>query len=170
MTPLKSPIRSASRSPLRGPLASKFNDTGPLSISAPSFSALASAQPYALSAANSNQVTASDADAGGGDFTFTIALTGSGTPTMTLAGIVGLVFAVGDGTADANMTFDCTVAEFNTAMDGATLQGGTEGSVSITYTMTDGTNNTTRVQTATLTVPATSQAAFGLLISLAKAA
>ncbi len=144
---------------------------GPLSISAPSFTILVADQPHALSAANSNLVTASDADAGGGDFTFTIAVTGDGTPTLTLAGTTGLVFSVGDGTADANMTFDCTVAEFNTAMDGATLQGGTEGSASISYSMTDGTNATNRLQTATLnTVAGAAGESIGLLLALTKAA
>lgn len=133
-----------------GGLGAGTGGGSPLSISAPSFTALTSAQPYALSAANSNLPVASDADAGGGDFTFTINATGDGSPTITLAGTTGLVFAVGDGTADASMTFDCTVAEFNTALDGATLQGGTTGSVSIAYTMTDGTNNASRTQEATL--------------------
>ena len=145
--------------------------SSPLSISAPNFTALTSAQPYDFSVANSNEVTASDADAGGGDFTFTIDATGDGTPTITLATTTGLVFATGDGTADEIMEFDCTVAEFIAAMDGATLQGGTDGSVSIAYTMTDGTNSASRTQTATLTASAgTVGEPIGLLLALTKAA
>lgn len=151
MTILRSPIRSTTRSPLRGTLESAFGGvSNPLSISAPSFSILTADQPYDFSAANGNLPTATDSDAGGGDFTFTISVTGDGTPTLTLAGTTGLVFAVGDGTADANMTFDCTVAEFNTAVDGATLQGGSDGSASIAYSMTDGTNTTNANQTVQL--------------------
>ena len=144
--------------------------SNPLSITAPSFSIIVADQPYDISAANSNLVVASDADVGGGDFTFTIAATGDGTPTITLAGIVGLVFSVGDGTADADMTFVCTVAEFNTAMDGATLQGGTAGSVSIAYTMTDGTNATARTAIATIAASASVGQPIGLLLALTKAA
>lgn len=174
MTILKSPLRSTTRSPLRGALESRFGDTNPLSISAPSFALIVADLPYDINAANSNQVVATDADAGGGDFTWTIALTGDGTPTMTIDATprAGLAFAVGDGVADANMTFDATVAEFNAIfVTGTTFTQGTPGagSVSIAYTMTDGTNATARTAIATIAAASVGQP-IGLLLALTKAA
>jgi len=134
----------------------------PLSIVAPNFTLQTSAQPYNISAANSNLVAASDANAGGGDFTFTIAVTGAGSPTMTLTDLGGLDFTggTGDGTADANMMFDCTVAEFNTAVDGATLQSGSYGAVNIIWQITDGTNTSITIQVATIIGTNTADAAW----------
>ena len=150
---VRNPIRSTIRGALRGDLDGLFGDNNPLAIVAPGFIIDEDDLPYDISAANSTLVVASDADAGGGDFTWTIAVTGDGTPTMSLTDLGGLAFSVGDGTDDADMTFAATVAEFNTAMDGATVTQGTPGagSVSMAYQMTDGTNTANATAVATIT-------------------
>jgi hypothetical protein len=69
--------------------------------------------PLVFSAANGNPISISDLDAAAGQVT----LTGSN-GVVTLAGIGGLTFTTGDGTADATMTFTGTVANINAALDG----------------------------------------------------
>ncbi|WP_160167686.1 DUF4347 domain-containing protein [Methylomonas sp. MK1] len=61
-----------------------------------------------------NAITISDVDAGSANLEMTIsAISG----TVTLGGLVGLTFSVGDGAADTTMTFRGTLAAINTALD-----------------------------------------------------
>ena len=66
-------------------------------------------------AGNGNQISIADVDAGAGSVQVTLTGTNG---TLTLAGIAGLTFTTGDGTADATMTFTGTVANINTALNG----------------------------------------------------
>lgn len=63
-------------------------------------------------------VSIADPDAGGDDLQVTLTVTHG---TLTLGGVVGLAFTVGDGTNDATMTFTGTIAEINTAMTNLTF-------------------------------------------------
>src|SRR5262249_1289135 len=66
-----------------------------------------------FSSANGNLVSVADSDAINVQVTLT-----STNGTMTLSGIAGLAFSVGDGTADGTMTFSGTQAAVNTALAG----------------------------------------------------
>ncbi len=68
-----------------------------------------------FSSGNSNQISVSDVDLGAGTIRETLTATNG---TITLSGIAGLAFTVGDGTADATMTFTGTLAAVNTALNG----------------------------------------------------
>jgi hypothetical protein len=65
--------------------------------------------------ANSNLISISDVDAGASPVKIILSSTHG---TMSLSGISGLSFTVGDGTTDANMTFTGTIGDINTALDG----------------------------------------------------
>ena len=56
---------------------------------------------------NGNQISIADADAGGANNEVTLSVTNG---TLTLAGVTGLTFTVGDGTADVTMTLRGTEA------------------------------------------------------------
>ncbi|MEN0037764.1 MAG: putative Ig domain-containing protein [Cellvibrio sp.] len=66
-----------------------------------------------FSAGNSNQIQISDVDAGSGNLEVTLSVTNG---TLTLAGITGLSFTTGDGTADSTLVFTGTLANINTAL------------------------------------------------------
>ncbi|MBK5331810.1 MAG: tandem-95 repeat protein [Ilumatobacteraceae bacterium] len=68
-----------------------------------------------FSTANGNLISISDVDAGAS--TVRVQLV-SVQGTTTLSGIGGLTFTVGDGTADATMTFTGTITDINTALNG----------------------------------------------------
>jgi hypothetical protein len=68
-----------------------------------------------LSTGTTNVISISDPDAGASAVQVTLTATNG---TMTLAGITGLSFTTGSGTADATMTFTGTIAAINTALDG----------------------------------------------------
>ena len=68
-----------------------------------------------FSAANGNSVSVADLDAGTNPVR--VQLTGTN-GTMTLSGIAGLSFTVGDGTADPTMTFTGTITNINAALNG----------------------------------------------------
>jgi hypothetical protein len=72
----------------------------------------------AFSSGNSNAITVSDPDSDPDDIRVTLTATNG---RITLATTAGLSFGVGDGTADATMTFDGTVAEVNAALEGMTF-------------------------------------------------
>nr|WP_306790067.1 cadherin-like domain-containing protein [Methylomonas fluvii] len=61
-----------------------------------------------------NAITISDVDAGSSNLEMTISAING---TVTLGGLVGLTFSVGDGSADTTMTFRGTLAAINTALD-----------------------------------------------------
>jgi hypothetical protein len=71
--------------------------------------------PLVFSAGGGNQILITDVDAAGAPVELTVNATNG---VVTLAGTAGLVFFAGDGTADASMTFQGTVAAINAALDG----------------------------------------------------
>ena len=92
-----------------------------------------------FSTANGNLISVADVDIGSGNLTITLAATDG---TITLAGTSGLSFSVGDGTADATMTFTGTIANCNTALDGLifTPTASFVGTATITVTSNDNGN------------------------------
>src|SRR5204863_35600 len=73
-----------------------------------------------FSAANGNAISIADPDAGAGNQTMTLSVAGG---ALTLAQTTGLSFTVGDGTADATMTFFGTIAAINAALNGLSYLG-----------------------------------------------
>ena len=71
-----------------------------------------------FSAGGGNAISISDVDAGGGDMGVTL---NANNGTLSLSGIVGLVFTTGDGTGDATMVFSGTIANINAALEGMTF-------------------------------------------------
>ena len=72
-----------------------------------------------FNSANSNLISITDVDAGS---TLRVTLT----PTnglVTLTPTLGLIFTVGDGIADTNMTFEGSLADINAALDGLSFIG-----------------------------------------------
>ena len=68
-----------------------------------------------FSAGNGNLISIGDPDAGSSSVQVTLTGTNG---VITLSGITGLTFTVGDGTADAGMTFQGTIADINAALAG----------------------------------------------------
>ena len=66
-----------------------------------------------FSVGNSNQIQINDLDVGAGDLEITLSVTNG---TLTLAGVVGLVFTTGDGTADSSLVFRGTQTNINAAL------------------------------------------------------
>ena len=83
-----------------------------------------------------NQISVADPDAGTNSIQVTLTATNG---TLTLSGTTGLSFTVGDGTADATMTFTGTIANINTALNGMTFTPtlGFSGAASLTITTND---------------------------------
>jgi hypothetical protein len=92
--------------------------------------------PLTFSSGNGNQISVADADAGTNAVQVTLTATNG---TLTLNGTAGLSFTVGDGTADATMTFTGTIANINTALNGMTYTPnlGFSGAASLTITTND---------------------------------
>ncbi len=88
--------------------------------------------------ANGNLISISDIDAGTGLLKVTLTATHG---TMTLSGVTGLTFdpGLGDGTADATMTFSGTIADINNALDGMTFShdAGYYGMADVTVIVND---------------------------------
>lgn len=120
-------VRSLTRPLVRGPLGSQSGNG--LSITAPSLAFLASAQPYTVN--GGNKISVADSKSAGGTYGITIAVSSG---TITLSGITGLSFSVGDGTADATMTFTGSLANINTALDGLSINSATAGARTLTVT------------------------------------
>jgi hypothetical protein len=76
---------------------------------------VAGGAPHVFSTAIGNAIQVSDIDAGGSVERVTLNATNG---TLTLAGTAGLTFLAGDGTADASMTFEGSIAALNVALDG----------------------------------------------------
>jgi hypothetical protein len=74
--------------------------------------------PLVFSSANGNQISISDPDAGASPVQVTLTVTNG---TLTLSTTAGLTFTVGDGTADATMTFTGTITDINAALNGLTF-------------------------------------------------
>src|SRR5687768_2780245 len=92
--------------------------------------------PKVFSSGNANQISVADVDAGSADIRVTLTATNG---TITLATTAGLLFGAGDGTADATMTFDGTLTEVNTAMNGMSFTPtlGFSGAATLTITSND---------------------------------
>ena len=71
--------------------------------------------PLTFSTADGNLISISDVDAGTADVEMTLYVNDG---TLTLASVAGLTFSVGNGVDDATITFQGTIAEINTALDG----------------------------------------------------
>jgi hypothetical protein len=89
-----------------------------------------------FSGGNGNGLSVADVDAGSNDVRVTLAGTNG---VVTLGGTTGLTFTAGDGTSDATMTFDGTVAEVNTALTGLVFRGDQNyfGSAQLSLTTSD---------------------------------
>jgi hypothetical protein len=87
-----------------------------------------------------NAISMSDVDANGLNETVTLSVASG---TLTLNGIAGLAFTVGDGTADSTMTFSGTVAAINTALNGLAYQGNLNFNGSDTLNITTNDNGNT---------------------------
>jgi hypothetical protein len=92
--------------------------------------------PLVFSSGNGNQISVADPDAGTNPIQITLTATNG---TLTLNGTTGLSFTVGDGTADATMTFTGTITNINTALNGMTYtpDPGFGGAASVTITSND---------------------------------
>jgi hypothetical protein len=92
--------------------------------------------PLTFSSGNGNQISIADADAGTNAVQVTLTATNG---TLTLNGTAGLAFTVGDGTADATMTFTGTIVNINTALNGMTFTPtlGFSGAATLTITTND---------------------------------
>jgi hypothetical protein len=92
--------------------------------------------PLTFSSGNSNQIAVADVDAGTNAIQVTLTATDG---TLTLSGTSGLAFTVGDGTADATMTFTGTIANINAALNGMTYTPtlGFTGAATLTITTND---------------------------------
>ena len=88
----------------------------------------------------SNAISISDVDAGAGNETVTLSVFNG---ALTLNGTAGLAFTVGDGTADATMTFSGTVAAINTALNGLSYLGNLNFNGSDTLNITTNDNGNT---------------------------
>ncbi len=89
------------------------NDAPFNTLPAASFTPLNTA--LVLSSFNGNAITVGDVDAAGAAVQVTLSATNG---VLTLTGTTGLTFSVGTGTGNATMTFNATIANINTALNG----------------------------------------------------
>lgn len=89
-----------------------------------------------FNAANGNLISVSDVDVGGGTMRMTLTASNG---LITLSSISGLVFLVGSGSGDGTTTFEGTLSDINTALNGLTFNptGGYNGSASIQIVSND---------------------------------
>ena len=89
-----------------------------------------------FSAANNNAISISDIDAAAAAVQVTLTATNG---TITLPVMTGLAFSVGDGTADATMTFTGTIANINLRLAGLTFTptSGFSGAATLTVITND---------------------------------
>jgi VCBS repeat-containing protein len=84
----------------------------------PSSQATAVNMAMTFSSAGSNAISIADVDAASSPVQVQLTATNG---TLTLSGTSGLTFSVGDGTADATMTFTGTISAINSALEGLTF-------------------------------------------------
>jgi len=89
-----------------------------------------------FSAGNGNQIQIDDLDSGSSDLEVTLSVTNG---TLTLAGVAGLTFTTGDGTADSSLVFRGTQTAINTALATLTFNPSTNfnGAALLTITTSD---------------------------------
>jgi hypothetical protein len=92
--------------------------------------------PLLLSVANGNAIQVADVDAASAALRIELSVTHG---SLTLAQTTGLSFSVGDGSADASMTFTGTLTDVNAALNGATFTPavGYSGSALLTLASSD---------------------------------
>ena len=97
--------------------------------------------PLVFSTADGNSISISDPDAGTADVQVQLTAAHG---TITLAGVTGLSFITGDGTADATVTFTGAIDAINAALDGMTFTPALNyaGSAAIVTIVTDDLGNT----------------------------
>jgi Bacterial Ig domain len=83
-----------------------------------------------------NAVSLTDVDAGANSLRLTLAVTNG---ALTLGATAGLAFAIGDGTADAQMTFVGTLSRLNAALNGLRFRPDADffGAAALTMTTND---------------------------------
>ncbi|MBL8919294.1 MAG: tandem-95 repeat protein [Myxococcaceae bacterium] len=91
----------------------------PPSNTVPATATTAEDQPLTFSAATMNGVSVADPDAANQQIQITLSATSG---AVSLGTTTGLVFTLGDGTADATATFLATLAQANAALDTLTFQ------------------------------------------------
>lgn len=119
-------MRDAIRSPFDGqgsPFGFRHRTT--LAIYYPAISFAVSDQPYQIAGIYVEDTS----DDGSGVYELTLAVTDG---DLTLAQVTGLSFTVGDGTADATMTFSGTIADINAALATVTIDNASEGTPTLT--------------------------------------
>ncbi len=89
-----------------------------------------------FNAGNGNLISISDVDVGSGLLEITLTATNG---LITLGGVSGLSFTVGDGTGNATMTFTGSMVDINNALNGLTFSptAGYNGPASIQITTSD---------------------------------
>jgi hypothetical protein len=87
-----------------------------------------------FSSGNGNLISISDADAGSSSVRVQLVSTNG---TTTLSGTAGLIFTVGDGTADASMTFTGTVTNVNQTLAGLSFTPSAAGAASLQIVTND---------------------------------
>jgi hypothetical protein len=89
-----------------------------------------------FSTLNGNAISISDVDAGNAAMMVALASTNG---TVTLGGMTGLSFSIGDGTADSSMVFTGTIADINAALNNLTFTPGGDfnGSASVAIVTND---------------------------------
>ncbi|MBU3055927.1 DUF4347 domain-containing protein [Pseudomonas indica] len=89
-----------------------------------------------FSSGNGNPISISDVDAGSGNVRVTLTATNG---LISLGGTAGLSFTTGDGTSDATMTFEGTLADINAALNGMFFRPtpGYNGSANLQITTND---------------------------------
>lgn len=105
-----------------------------------------------FSSGNGNQLSIADADVSSNNLEITLSVTNG---TLTLAGITGLIFTTGDGTADSSLIFTGSLADINNALATLTFNptANYNGSAVLSITSSDqGFNGTGGTQTDTDTV------------------
>jgi hypothetical protein len=139
-------MRSPFNQPLRG-IRSPFGATtgNGLRVTAPALYFLSSAQPYTITGGNT--ISVADTKSAGGTYGVAISISSG---ALTLSGITGLSFSVGDGTADAAMTFTGSLTNINNALANSIISSATAGSRTISITLSHAA--TTRTVSKTVSV------------------
>jgi hypothetical protein len=139
-------MKSPFNQPLRG-IRSPFGATtgNGLRVTAPALYFLSSAQPYTITGGNT--ISVADTKSAGGTYGVAISISSG---ALTLSGITGLSFSVGDGTADAAMTFTGSLTNINNALANSIISSATAGSRTISITLSHAA--TTRTVSKTVSV------------------
>jgi hypothetical protein len=100
----------------------------------PAAQSAAAGTPLVFSLVNGNLISVSDPDAGANKVLVTLQVTNG---TLTLSRTTGLTFITGDGSADATMSFNGTLANINAALAGLSFNPTEGGSATLTIATND---------------------------------